>query len=85
MLPVELSSFTSLVQNTNVLLKWTTASETNNSGFEIERSEVKGQTSDDWSNIGFVNGNGTTNTPVNYEFTDRGLSAGKLFLPIKAD
>lgn len=31
----------------------------------------------DWSKVGFVNGNGTTSTPMNYSFTDRGLNSGK--------
>ena len=76
-LPVELNSFISSVSGNNVLLNWTTSSEENNSGFDIERSNVKGQTSDEWSNISFIQGHGTTTTPNNYEFTDRNLNSGK--------
>jgi len=75
-LPVELSSFVSLVNNRNVKLIWTTATETNNSGFEIERSNVKGQTSNEWNKITFIPGSGTTNSPKNYSFTDRNLNSG---------
>ncbi len=72
-LPVELSSFTSVINRRDVTLNWTTASETNNSGFEIERSTVSGS----WNKIGFVSGNGTSTTPHSYSFVDRGLNSGK--------
>jgi len=72
-LPVELSNFTSSVSRNNVTLNWTTSLEINNSGFEIERSIVNGE----WSIVGFVNGNGSTNSTKDYSFTDKGLSRGK--------
>ena len=71
-LPVELSSFTSIVNANEVILNWTTSSELNNSGFEIERSAVNNE----WTKIGNVTGNGTVSTPVNYSYTDKGLSSG---------
>jgi len=71
-LPVELASFVSVISNNNVTLNWTTATEINNSGFDIERSIVNGQ----WSTVGNVVGNGTTTSPVNYSFTDRNLNSG---------
>ena len=71
-LPVELASFVSVITNNNVTLNWSTASETNNSGFDIERSIVNGQ----WSMVGNVVGNGTTTSPKNYSFTDRNLNSG---------
>ena len=76
-LPVELSSFTSSVNNNNVTLYWTTAAETNNSGFEIERSNVKDQMSDEWKKISFAQGNGNSTTPQSYTFEDKNLSSGK--------
>lgn len=76
-LPVELNSFVSSVSGKNVLLNWTTSSEENNSGFGIERSNVKGQTSDEWNKISFIQGHGTTTTPNNYKFSDRNLNSGK--------
>ena len=42
-IPVELTSFVADVNNNSVTLKWTTASETNNSGFEIQKLEMKNQ------------------------------------------
>ena len=71
-LPVELSSFTSTVTNRDVTLNWSTASELNNSGFDIERSAVEGQ----WTKVGNVQGNGTTNEVKNYQFTDRNVTSG---------
>ena len=71
-LPVELSSFVSTVSHRTVQLKWTTSSETNNSGFNIERKSGNSG----WTNAGFVAGHGTVTYPVNYSFTDRNLNAG---------
>ncbi len=71
-LPVELSSFVSTINNNNVSLNWSTTTEINNSGFEVERSVSNGT----WSKIGFVQGNGNSNLQQNYEFTDRGLNKG---------
>jgi hypothetical protein len=76
-LPVELISFSSSINQGDVTLNWNTASETNNSGFEIERSDVKDGTANDWRKISFVQGNGTNSSPKHYEFTDRNLSSGK--------
>jgi hypothetical protein len=72
LLPVELSSFVSAVSGRDVTLSWSTASETNNSGFDIERSSANGS----WTKVGNVSGNGTTTSPQSYTFADRGLSAG---------
>ena len=70
-LPVELSSFTGRVIGDKINLKWVTATEVNNYGFDVERkSNVKGQTSNDWMKIGFVKGNGNSNSPKQYSFTD---------------
>ena len=70
-LPVELSSFVSSVSGRNVILNWSTAHETNNSGFDIERSA-----NGTWTKAGNVTGNGTTAEAKNYEFTDRNLNSG---------
>jgi len=75
-LPVELASFVSSVSGNIVRLEWTTLSETNNSGFDIERSKVIGQTSDGWNKVGFVKGNGNVSVNSNYQFTDRDIPDG---------
>lgn len=76
-LPVEMSSFSSNVVNNNVILKWSTVNESNNYGFEIERSLAKGWLENEWTKVGFVNGSGTTNNSSSYSFTDKNLTAGK--------
>jgi sugar lactone lactonase YvrE len=70
-LPVELVSFTATVRPGKVELNWSTATEVDNYGFEIER-----KTSDNWVKIAFVRGSGNSNSPKNYSFTENTL-AGK--------
>jgi hypothetical protein len=65
-LPVELTSFTASVIAGKINLNWTTATELNNSGFEIERS-FDGNT---FFAVGFMKGNGTTTEPRSYSYTD---------------
>lgn len=67
-LPVELKHFSVVHSGGRIRLSWSTASELNNRGFEIERSfeDNQGQ----YSVVGFVNGQGTTTAETNYEFTD---------------
>ncbi len=72
--PVEMTSFTFNVKDNNVNLNWRTATETNNSGFEVQR-----MTSSEWQTIGFVKGSGTTTQPQTYSFTDAGLASGTYF------
>jgi len=69
--PVELTSFTAIAKDRNVTLKWSTAVELNNAGFEVERKTIRDGSK--WMKIGFVEGNGTTNEPKNYTFTDAKL------------
>lgn len=66
-LPVELTSFAATPKGRSVELVWETASEVDNYGFEIERSPAGSTT---WENIGFVSGNGSTNIPHSYSYTD---------------
>lgn len=72
-IPVELATFIASVMNNNVALHWSTSTETNNFGFEIER---KAEKSSDWRNIGFVKGNGTSTEKNIYSFDDKNVSAG---------
>lgn len=77
-LPVELASFTSSISGNDVTLNWVTSSEINNSGFDIERS-ANGQ----WSKVGYVAGNGTTTTQMNYIYTDKNLNSGTFSYRLK--
>ncbi len=91
--PVELISFTaSVLQNEKaVQLNWVTATEINNSGFEIHRkphphpfSEGEGSKAlsfgeglgEAWETIGFVPGFGTTTEPKSYSFVDENVTTG---------
>jgi hypothetical protein len=72
-LPVELSAFTAEINRRDVNLKWSTSSETNNSGFDVERKSANSS----WTKITNVHGNGTTTSTKNYEYTDKNLASGK--------
>lgn len=71
-LPVELTSFYSQINGNTVVLKWNTATEVKNYGFEIERKPENGN----WNRIGFVQGMGNSNSPKSYSFTDNDISSG---------
>ena len=75
--PIELLSFSSFVVDNDVTLNWITATETNNSGFQIERRETQNERSEEWKSISFVNGHGTTTEPQTYSYKDENLSEGK--------
>jgi hypothetical protein len=70
-LPVELTQFGAKVAGQEAILSWATASEKNNQGFDIERS-LDGT---DFQKIGFVKGNGTTNLPQQYTYTDASVQS----------
>ena len=71
-IPVELVSFTSNVSNKSVILNWVTATELNNSGWNIERK----QPDQNWEKIGFIEGSGNSTTNKNYSFIDKNVSSG---------
>jgi len=77
--PVELTSFTYNLQGNDVVLNWTTATEINNQGFEIERSS----STQDWTKIGYVPGFGTTTEPKNYSFIDANVVADRYSYRLK--
>jgi hypothetical protein len=78
-IPVELVSFTSSIINNSVNLNWITATELNNSGFEIEKSIDNVN----WNKLGFVNGNGTSTEVHNYTFSDQNPFIGTSFYRLK--
>jgi hypothetical protein len=71
-IPVELISFTAVKNNDQVILNWSTATELNNQGFEVERKIDDGV----YLRIGFVDGLGTTTEIQNYSFVDSKLASG---------
>jgi hypothetical protein len=80
MIPVELASFTAAADENSVSLNWSTATETNNSGFEIERKTTLDER---WKEIGFVPGFGTTVERKNYSFIDEKLTIGSYSYRLK--
>jgi hypothetical protein len=69
-LPVELISFTAAVDDRKVNLKWVTATEMNNYGFEIERSNPNDNSSSNWKSIAFIKGAGTSSMQNTYAYMD---------------
>ena len=69
-LPVELTSFIAKVIGKSISLNWKTAIELNNYGFEVERCTLSAE-HQAWDKIGFVNGNGNSNSPKEYIFVDK--------------
>jgi len=77
--PVELTSFKAASNGEDVELNWTTATETNNQGFEIERMSIGGS----FEQVGYSAGFGTTTEPKSYSFIDSKLEAGKYLYRLK--
>ncbi len=77
--PVELFSFTAEAIENDVLLKWITATETNNKGFEIHRKTDN----TDWITIGFIDGQGTTTEQHAYTLLDRNISSRKYYYRLR--
>jgi hypothetical protein len=77
-LPVELTSFMASTNASSVTLSWSTATEVNNFGFEVERRAVNGEslTMNSWQKIGFVKGTGTSNVQKEYSYSDASTSSG---------
>jgi hypothetical protein len=79
-LPVELSSLSATVNGLNAIIAWTTATETNNYGFDVERRTLPHGV---WTKIGFVSGNGTSNTQHQYSYENQKLAAGQYAYRLK--
>jgi len=84
-IPVELSSFTASLVNYTVLLNWTTETELNNLGFEVQRKLIQNNSVSDWAAIGFKEGQGSTTEPQFYSFNDdvSGMSASSFSYRLK--
>ena len=77
--PVELISFSANINSNKVTLQWSTATETNNKGFEVERKSVGKK----YQTVAFVSGKGTTTEIQNYSFVDKNLSDGSYTYRLK--
>lgn len=74
-LPVEMISFNASVTGSKVLLRWQVATESQNKGWEIERSASTGNNAV-WEKIGFVEGKGNSQSAGTYSFTDENVEDG---------
>ena len=77
--PVELVSFSASIVAKTVTLSWSTATELNNYGFEIQRSSE----GTEFYSVGFVNGYGTTTKQQNYSYSDKNVEDGKYWYRLK--
>jgi len=83
-IPVELNNFTANADNGKVYLSWETSSETNNYGFFIERKHIAvGENVNEWIEVGFEEGNGTTTERKNYSFVDQLVNDGTYHYRLK--
>ena len=80
-IPVELTSFSAITKDDNVLLSWVTSTETNNLGFDVERRSTKSNSG--WQKLGFINGTGTTTKKSSYSFADKNPAEGKSYYRLK--
>lgn len=72
-LPVEFLNFTATAREKAVGLAWSTVTETDNRGFQVQRS-VDGTT---FQPIGWVDGNGDAGERLDYTFEDGTVTAGQ--------
>jgi hypothetical protein len=79
-LPVEMTNCVAVANRLNTTINWTTATETNNFGFDVERKMVTGS---DWVKVGFVTGKGTSATPTHYSYVDESVAPGTYNYRIK--
>jgi len=77
-IPVELTSFTASANYGEVNLHWITATETNNQGFEVQRSNGS-----EFQTIAFIEGAGTTTESNIYTYSDKSVEVGKYSYRLK--
>jgi len=83
-LPVELFAFDAVLDGDAAQLRWETASETNNAGFEVQHlSEIHNPTLvpaqagiQNWNVLGWIDGHGTTEVPQAYTYRVVDLTPG---------
>ncbi len=78
--PVELSAFAARLRAGVIELQWSTASESNNLGFELQRRYENQST---WQPLTFLEGQGTISSPAQYAWQDRPGKAGTIHYRLK--
>jgi hypothetical protein len=74
-LPVELISFTAAPENNFIQLSWNTASEKDNSGFELQRSTD----GNNFLDIKWIKGHGNSTTLTGYRYTDKNVEPETIY------
>jgi predicted lipoprotein with Yx(FWY)xxD motif len=74
-LSLELTSFVVSANRRNANIAWSVATETNNFGYEIERRSMDA-VGDIFQRVGFVEGNGTSQTARQYSYSDKNVGSG---------
>jgi hypothetical protein len=85
-LPVELLSFSAVITHNGIKLKWNTRTEVSNYGFDVERAPVNPQSKVQilqFEKIGFIKGNGNSNSQKEYSFTDNNAQYGNYAYRLK--
>jgi hypothetical protein len=78
-LPITMARLSATPEKKDITISWTTASEINNEGFEIQRSSDNRS----WEGIAFVKGAGNSNTVLNYSYVDKGLFPQRYYYRLK--
>ncbi|WP_304129696.1 choice-of-anchor V domain-containing protein [Ignavibacterium album] len=82
-IPVELVSFTAELKNNFIELYWSTSTETNNKGFEVQRIQKSNIKSQNWNAIAFIAGKGTSTEKNYYSFVDKNSGSGEYLYRLK--
>jgi len=78
--PIELISFSGESRNDGNLLSWTTATETDNDFFKIQRSAD----GSNWQTIGQIDGAGNSINEISYQFLDQELSQASYYYRLQS-
>jgi len=81
--PVELTAFFAVTTQEGPRLIWTTSTELNNAGFDIERAQFKTGGQQTWEKIYFVVGHGTSTQPQEYIYVDKDVNSGRYSYRLK--
>ncbi|MDP4115936.1 MAG: choice-of-anchor D domain-containing protein [Bacteroidota bacterium] len=82
-IPVELVTLTANTDKNTLMLNWSTATEKNNKGFQIETRNTTSKKNNGWNTSGFIQGKGTTTERQSYSFTQKNLPVGTYQVRIK--
>ena len=81
-IPVELVTLSANTNKNDLMLSWSTATEKNNKGFQVETKNITSKNSS-WVTAGFVQGNGTSTEKQNYSFVQKNMPVGTYQVRIK--